>query len=359
LMRFVFGALVLLLLIFSAPAMEASRQAALVFVQSVMPSLFPMMVLCHLVEKLPAKKGSRHVEMMETIAFCLLSGSPASAKRVHAFVQNDEHFTRNALPMMGFCGVMSPLFFLGALQSHLPKGVGLMLLICHWLGAALTGAAAMLLCCRAKNPPRLRDASSLTKDVSTDLPARPETLPLLRSLPGAIAAAMQGLLAVLGSMMLMGIVCAILRRLLCLALPAGWQSPGFFAVIHGLMEVGGGCLALLEATALPDLPLLCGLCGFGGLSIWMQCLLFLGQEIRPGKLLLLRLFHGAVSYGICFLLLLILPKGITAFSPAGVQVPFRDRWTASLLPAAALLLPLLPGLVRSFSGKPRTCSPHS
>ena len=71
--------------------------------------------------------------------------------------------------------------------------------------------------------------------------------------------------------------------------------------------MGGGAHALLDASAAPDLPLLCALCSFGGLSIWMQNLLFLGKSIRPGKLLLLRLLHGAATYGICGLLVRLLP----------------------------------------------------
>ena len=56
------------------------------------------------------------------------------------------------------------------------------------------------------------------------------------------------------------------------------------------------------------LPLLCALCSFGGLSILMQNLLFLGKSIRPGRLLACRLLHGAAAYGICGLLVRLFPS---------------------------------------------------
>ena len=51
-----------------------------------------------------------------------------------------------------------------------------------------------------------------------------------------------------------------------------------------------------------------GFTSFGGLSILMQNLLFLGKSIRPGRLLACRLLHGAAAYGICGLLVRLFPS---------------------------------------------------
>ena len=80
-----------------------------------------------------------------------------------------------------------------------------------------------------------------------------------------------------------------------------------FDVSHYSTDVMENRDALLDASAAPDLPLLCALCSFGGLSILMQNLLFLGKSIRPGKLLLLRLLHGAAAYGVCRMLVRLFP----------------------------------------------------
>ena len=109
-------------------------------------------------------------------------------------------------------------------------------------------------------------------------------------------------------MMLFSILAALFRQGLSALLP-GWAAshPELPAIFWAVLEVGGGAHALLDASAAPDLPLLCALCSFGGLSILMQNLLFLGKSIRPGRLLACRLLHGAAAYGICGLLVRLLP----------------------------------------------------
>lgn len=110
-------------------------------------------------------------------------------------------------------------------------------------------------------------------------------------------------------MMLFSILAALFRQGLS-ALRPGWAAshPELPAIFWAVLEVGGGAHALLDVSAAPDLPLLCALCSFGGLSILMQNLLFLGKSIRPGRLLLVRLLHGAAAYGICGLLVRLFPS---------------------------------------------------
>ncbi|MBP3541550.1 MAG: hypothetical protein J6K72_07045 [Clostridia bacterium] len=277
-----------LALLFSGECMAAAVDTAAVFAKSVLPALFPMMVLSSLLGALPGGRGPRWMIFLETVCFCFLSGSPASAKRVTELRQKDERFSCLTAEMMGFCGVVSPLFFLGTLQSRLPQGSGLMLLLCHWMAALLTG----LLLWRMD---RQRRIARTVRETSPE-----EPVSLLTVLPRAIGQSMQSLLMVLGAMMLFGILAALSRSLVSRLLPPAWQKPELFAVLWAVMEIGGGGLAVADAFPAP-LPLLCGLCSFGGLSIWMQCLLFIGKEIRPGKLLLIRLLHGAMGYLLCLL----------------------------------------------------------
>ena len=109
-------------------------------------------------------------------------------------------------------------------------------------------------------------------------------------------------------MMLFSILAALFRQGLSALLP-DWAAahPEFPAILWAILEIGGGAHALLDVSAASDLPLLCALCSFGGLSILMQNLLFLGKSIRPGRLLACRLLHGAAAYGICGLLVRLLP----------------------------------------------------
>ena len=295
-MAWIFG-LAALMLLDSDTVLNAVNGAAGVFVRSVMPALFPMMVL----NGLSARLSGREKRWM-TVGFCWLAGSPASAQRLEGLWERGELPERALLPLAAETGVMSPLFFVGSLGSRLPNpSGGWLLLTAHWLGAL---AAAGLI-------HRLsRHFSSMEKAE----PVRPEQrtaagrTSLLAALPDSLRQAGTALLSVCGAMMLFSILAAFFRQGLSALLP-GWAAdhPEIPALLWALLEIGGGAHALLDVSPTPDLPLLCALCSFGGLSIWMQNLLFLGKSIRPGKLLLLRLLHGAAAYGVCRMLVRLFP----------------------------------------------------
>lgn len=291
-MAWLFG-LAALMLLDSGTVLAAVNGAAGVFVRSVMPALFPMMVL----NGLCARLGGREQRWM-TVCFCWLSGSPASAQRLEGLWKRGEVAGRELLPMAAATGVMSPLFLVGSLGGRLPNPAGgWLLLIAHWLGAL---AAAGLI--------RLFSRPQTTNPVGPKKETLPEPVSLLAALPDSLRQTGPALLSVCGAMMLFSILAALFRQGLSALLP-GWAAshPELPAIFWAVLEVGGGAHALLDASAAPDLPLLCALCSFGGLSILMQNLLFLGKSIRPGKLLLVRLLHGAAAYGICGLLVRLLP----------------------------------------------------
>ena len=294
-MAWIFG-LAALMLLDSDTVLNAVNGAAGVFVRSVMPALFPMMVL----NGLSARLSGRERRWM-TVGFCWLAGSPASAQRLEGLRERGELPERALLPLAAATGVMSPLFFVGSLGSRLPNPAGgWLLLTAHWLGALAAAGLIHGLC---------RRFSSMEKAE----PVRPEErtagrASLLAALPDSLRQAGTALLSVCGAMMLFSILAAFFRQGLSALLP-GWAAdhPEVPALLWALLEIGGGAHALLDVSPTPDLPLLCALCSFGGLSIWMQNLLFLGKSIRPGKLLLLRLLHGAAAYGVCRMLVRLFP----------------------------------------------------
>ena len=93
--------------------------------------------------------------------------------------------------------------------------------------------------------------------------------------------------------------------------PAWTASNGrLLAAAWALLEIGGGAAAVLEAWSRVPMALLCALCSFGGLSIWLQNLLFVPECIRPAKLLCMRMLHGALSGGLALLIFTLFP-GLT------------------------------------------------
>lgn len=294
-MAWLFG-LAALMLLDSGTVLDAVNGAAGLFVRSVMPALFPMMVL----NGLCARLGGREQRWM-TVCFCWLSGSPASAQRLEGLWERGGLAGRELLPMAAATGVMSPLFLVGSLGGRLPNPAGgWLMLTAHWLGAL---AAAGLIHRLSRRFSSMEKAEPVHPEERTAGRAS-----LLEALPDSLRQTGPALLSVCGAMMLFSILAALFRQGLSALLP-DWAAahPEFPAILWAVLEVGGGAHALLDASAAPDLPLLCALCSFGGLSILMQNLLFLGKSIRPGRLLACRLLHGAAAYGICGLLVRLLP----------------------------------------------------
>ena len=99
-------------------------------------------------------------------------------------------------------------------------------------------------------------------------------------------------------MVLFGIIAGVIQQVGVQLFPV-WQKARLLpALLHAALEVGGGSFALLDVGAPPWL--LCALCSFGGLSIWLQNLLFLSDIVRPAELLYWRMLHGALSGLFCF-----------------------------------------------------------
>lgn len=297
-MAWLFG-LAALMLLDSGTVLDAVNGAAGLFVRSVMPALFPMMVL----NGLCARLGGREQRWM-TVCFCWLSGSPASAQRLEGLWERGGLAGRELLPMAAVTGVMSPLFLVGSLGGRLPNPAGgWLMLTAHWLGALAAAGLAHGL----NHLSRRKTADAALPEERALRPAEPVSL--LEALPDSLRQTGPALLSVCGAMMLFSILAALFRQGLSALLP-DWAAahPEFPAILWAVLEIGGGAHALLDVSAAPDLPLLCALCSFGGLSILMQNLLFLGKSIRPGKLLLVRLLHGAAAYGICGLLVRLFPS---------------------------------------------------
>ena len=268
-----------LLLWFSDSAMHCALAAAQVFVSGVMPALFPMMVLSRM---LPCRPGAgERRTFLQAAAFACLSGSPASAQRAAALP-----LSRPALEkLLCASGLMSPLFFTGTLERWCrSSGMGLRLLAAHWLSAWLTAL--------------------LWRPAPAGEPAAPAADAQPRpALTQAISQSASALLGVCGAMMLFSILAGILAQALGLILPRWTQEHAhWMAVLWAMMEIGGGAKAVIDSFPSPPGALLCALCSFGGLSVWLQNLLFLGEKIHPAKLLCMRALHGALAYAIFSLL---------------------------------------------------------
>ena len=292
----VMGACLAAVLMFSSEAMAAASQAAQLFASGVMPALLPMMVLCRLFAPGKNHEHSPVRDAVGAVLFSFASGSPASAQRLDDLWCAGAVSPRALEPLLAACGVMSPMFFVGTLATWTGLKAGCWaMLACHWLGALATAGLVRLMERRGSAVPSRK-------------PAAREQSP---SLPAAVAGAATALVAVCGAMMAFAAAAGVIKALLTALFPA-WMAEHrpLVAAVWALMEVGGGAAAVLEAFPRPPLPLLCALCSFGGLSIWLQNLMFVDRCVRPVKLLMMRMLHGALSLGFSLTVFSLFP-GLT------------------------------------------------
>ncbi len=269
-MTFVCAAMMGAVLIFSGDAAQAALRAAQCFVQGVMPTLMPMAVLGRLMPQ------GTNAPMLKTAMFAFCAGSPAAAQRAAAAGACLRPKQRECL--LCLCGVMSPVFFTGTLAGWLQSpGAGWKLLLAHWLGALIASALWWLL---------------MPADETVSWPAQ-ASAPKPVTLPEAIAQSAQTLLCICGAMTVFSVAACLVNK------AAGWLFPAFqngraAAVLWAVLEIGGGSSAVCAAWEKPH-AVLSALCGFGGLSILLQNMLFLEGRIRPCRLMLMRVLHAACS----------------------------------------------------------------
>lgn len=348
-----------LLMLFSEDCLRAATEAAAVFTSGVMPSLFPMMVLAGIPFKRSGKKRGAFSQGVSATLFGFAAGSPAGARRVAAMREAGQIGEDQAARLFVTVGVMSPLFFLGTLTLWTRNAqASLVMLAAHWLSALVVGGflrrfPRLISQSAWSGQPSIAKSAGIAKQ-PTSAEADSHTPSILSALPGAIATAAHSLLSVCGAMMLFSIVQAVVRALLTQLFPT-WTAAnaGLLSVFHAILEVGGGTNAVVKLfVAQGDhmYALLCALCSFGGLSIWMQNLAFTQQSIRPATLLLGRIAHGATAYGVCRLMLLLWPQTVkTSMVMDSASIPILG----SPLPSLGALLVL--AMLTAFWQKSKTC----
>ncbi len=323
-----------IILLFPRNIMDSVEQAAGIFVENVMPALFPMMILGSFWSRSVRQGYSQTFRCIFLIMFGFVAGSPAAARQLSAAHAQQPLNDRQIRPLLCITGVMSPLFFTGSLAMRTGPAGGWLMLLCHWGGALLTGSLCHAIVSRRENHATKPQQTAALYDSPTRFSAG--------ELTSAVAAAANALLAVLGAMMLFAAASAIVQSLLQLIMPAILEKhPSISAALWALLEIGGGAFALMDCFDQPPLWLLCALCSFGGLSIWLQNLLFVGKMIRPAELLGWRILHGAASGLLCYLLQRL--TGISAVQQtfAGLTQTVGSPEPLTLVPALLLIIPAL------------------
>lgn len=243
--------------------MQATRSACALWANSVMPALFPYLVLSQLLASF------LHNDIL-TIPLSMLGGSPAGARLI-SFSQVSKN---KAQRLAALCATASPLYILGTLQG------GFRMLLAHWLGAL-----APWICIRILQGRSTQDEpQTCTESIKNRI-----------IIPQAIADAAIAMLSVCGCMVMFSVLSALF---LCAIPMATWIS----TLLMCVLEMAGGCASILSLglQEAQTAPLLCAAVSFGGLSIFMQNATFFkktGVSLRTQ--FLARILHACAAYGLC------------------------------------------------------------
>lgn len=249
----IFAGIGMLLLIFDSKLALESAQAGLdLCLRTVIPSLFPFLVLSVLLTNSITGSFLQPIarllgipaEARGLLIPAFLGGYPVGAKCIHDLWRTGQISKRQAERLLGFCSNAGPAFLFGMLPGFFPekKAVWLLWLI-HILSAVLTGCV-------------LSPAGSGSSEKKTE---KAEPADFLYA-----------------SMKAMGMICCwvILFRILVTFLARWflWSLPAWLTVlITGMLELANGCCDLMQITE-PQLRFVICSCmlSFGGVCVLLQ-----------------------------------------------------------------------------------------
>lgn len=282
------------------------------FALSVLPALFPFFFFTKilsglnfgydlgLVLKKPLGKIFRAPASSGYIlAMSMLCGYPVGAKLVADFCEKGYISAREAKAVSAFTSTSGPLFIVGTVGVGMlgNKTAGFIILISHYLSALLNGIIF-----------RPKETSSVT------LPARPLT-DYNSLLSEGIYSALSSVAVVGGYVAIFNLVLDLFADIGIISLlsaPLQWLGLGKTAAqgtASSLVEITKGCLLLSESGY--PLSITAPLCAFGitfgGLSVTLQSLTFLGKsKISPLYYLLTKSVQGVTAFIFCKALCLLL-----------------------------------------------------
>ena len=265
--------LMLVMLLFPDSTGGAARSALSTWALSVVPSLFPYMVLCRMLASQLA--GIRLPPALLVASLGLVGGSPSGAAMLSGYARSGRLRWDELPPLCALTGTISPIFVLNTAGGWLGEPfLARCLLAAHLLGAALS--AAMVKACARRSPSSQEALPGNSDSVSPGDPIR-ESVRAILSVGGCI------------------VFYSVVAEGLSLLLPLPEKAA---AVLHGALEAAGGVRALCTAGFSKNAQALLtsAMLGFSGVSILAQNSLFVRDfGVTMRELVLLGLLRAALS----------------------------------------------------------------
>ena len=302
-------ALLIFLFFYSDVAALACRDGIDLFVTRVLPCILPFLIasgtlsrmgVSRCCAKLFAKPFSFLFALPGEASFAffsgILCGNPIGAQLSADLCKQKVLDSRQAARTAALCSFVSPAFLIGAVATNMlgvPKSA-IPIALGHYLGAILTGILFSLPERKHSQQPSIKVAptpamspmQALIESVSSTAQVLPKICVFIAFFNVLIASLEQ-----------FGLFRVSSRIASALALSPAVSQP----ILTGVLEMTAGC-ASLSAASLP-MPLLyacmSALLSFGGLCVLCQNAACTNGKAAP--LLLFRIVHGALAFGITYL----------------------------------------------------------
>lgn len=253
----IFAGLGMLVLIFdSSLALEGAQMGIELCIRTVIPSLFPFIMLSMLLTRETSGTSRWLLPISELLGIpgsaqsllipAFLGGYPVGAKCIHDLYRNGQLHKQQAEGLLSFCSNAGPAFLFGMLSGFFPDRKTLWLLwLIHILSAVLTGFLFSTGKISANAPVRTSEKSE-----------KPDIL--------------------LSALKSMGLICCwvILFRILVTFLQQWflWQLPPWLAVfVTGMLELTNGCCELMQLEDIGVRFVICScMLAFGGICVLLQ-----------------------------------------------------------------------------------------
>ncbi|MDZ5252658.1 sporulation integral membrane protein YlbJ [Clostridium sp. LIBA-8841] len=308
-------------------SMEASLAGAKLFFYSVLPTMFPFMVICNMIINLDGIKLyskilgpilCRPLGLSYPCSFALvasfLCGYPLGAKYStdlykKGIIRHDEF-----LHLLNIASNIGPLFLLGAVGTSMlgNSTLGYLLLIPSYLSVVIMGIIT-------KNKKREKKISLPGKDI-TESKSHYNIGEVIKK---SIEDASLNILVLCGYVIMFSVVISMVKTLFVstgtlTSLSSLLNIPEdiFNGLFLGGIEVTNGCniIASSNLSILSKLSLISFLSSFGGLSIIAQTSSFFYKEnVSILKYFLYKVLQGIISFVLMFFIYMIFKNNISVF----------------------------------------------
>lgn len=359
----------LLLVIVPDPALDGARKGLALCGNTVIPSLFPFLVVSSFIIGAGfAKNCGKLFEPLMKKVFRLpgsaaaplilgaIGGYPVGASAVSQLCSKGELTKKDAQRLLCFAINSSPAFIIGAVGAGFLKNplAGILLYIAH-LATSLTIGILMRPWKRKKEKtPFHRERTNLHENKAA---AGKENVGLSSAFVGSVTASAKSIIIICAFVVLFSAVNSLLSGTGAIDALSGFlssflPSPGgdsiFFArIITGVLEVTNGCAAATGAGGLTAVLLSAAILGFSGISVMFQVISLVRDcGISTKSFIITRFLHAGISVLYALILFLLIPSAIPQIPCLATMAFTVSGMTATMhsIPAVFAML-LLIGLL--------------